>query len=291
MSKVKSYFQKLFHSKPANNDKSSKPVLYTFGLSVWSAVPELAVQELGLEVDKKIINVVEGENFSPEFLKINPKGTLPTLVHNGKAYTSSTDVTRHLVEIASKKITPAHTDLIAKIHEDKYDPNFILLTARNEEELKKAAEGFPTTFVSNRQNALGKYSSSPEGAAFKGFYAEKLESNGGVLKVYKGEAPSADFFTLSTNHWQNVVGYLQNDLPAILPESGFIGGTEPGEDDFHVGAWLARVTWVCGGDKEDEGYKALVKELKGDVHPKIITYWKAWSARPSWKKVYEETLH
>ena len=78
---------------------------------------------------------------------------------------------------------------------------------------------------------------------------------------------------------------------AILPESGFIGGAEPGEDDFHFGAWLARVTWVCGGDKEAEGYKALEKELNGPVPDKVVSYWKAWSARPSWQKVYAETLH
>ena len=84
---------------------------------------------------------------------------------------------------------------------------------------------------------------------------------------------------------------VPSNLPTILPESGFIGGAQPGEDDFHVGAWIARVAWVCGGDKEAEGYKALEKELKGDVPPKVVAYWTAWSVRPSWKKVYEETLH
>jgi hypothetical protein len=76
-----------------------------------------------------------------------------------------------------------------------------------------------------------------------------------------------------------------------LPETGFIGGAEPGEDDFHVGAWLARVTWVCGGNKEADGYKALEKELNVEVPPKIVSYWKAWAVRPSWQKVYAETLH
>ena len=59
----------------------------------------------------------------------NPAGTLPTLKGaDGKLYTSSTDVTKHLVQIANKKVAAGHSDLIAKIHEDKYDPNFILLT-------------------------------------------------------------------------------------------------------------------------------------------------------------------
>lgn len=141
------------------------------------------------------------------------------------------------------------------------------------------------------QNALEKYAASSEGAQFKDFYAEKLQGNGGVLKIYKGETSSADFFTTSSTHWKTVAGYLLNDLPRILPESGFIAGAEPGEDDFHVGAWLARVTWVTGGNKEADGYKALEKELNTAVPPKVVSYWKAWSSRPSWAKVYAETLH
>lgn len=59
----------------------------------------------------------------------NPNGTLPTVVApDGKAYTNTTDATHYLLSIASKKVAPGHSDLIAKIHEDKYDPNFILLT-------------------------------------------------------------------------------------------------------------------------------------------------------------------
>lgn len=46
---------------------------------------------------------------------------------DGKTHTNTTDVTRYLVQTASKKVTPGHPELIAKIHEDKYDPNFILL--------------------------------------------------------------------------------------------------------------------------------------------------------------------
>lgn len=73
----------------------SKPILYTFQMSVWAAVPELALYvsilfptgsynvftmirishrvELGYtdeDVEKKVINLVEGANFSPVFLEI-----------------------------------------------------------------------------------------------------------------------------------------------------------------------------------------------------------------------------
>ncbi|KAI0704880.1 hypothetical protein BC835DRAFT_705273 [Cytidiella melzeri] len=268
------------------------PKLYTFGLSVWSAAPELAAEELGTSVEPIIINVVEGENFSPKFLKLNPAGTLPTLVaDDGKIYTNTTDVVKYLVGSSSKKVTPGNSALIAKIHEDKYDPNFILLTTRNDEEFTKAASGFPAEFVSNRQNALLKYSASSEGAAFKDFYNAKIDGNGSILKIYKGETPNADFFATSTSHWETIADFILKDLNDALPSSGFIGGAEPGEDDFHVGAWLTRVAWVAGATPVPEGINALEKELKAPVPAKVASYWKAWIVRPSFKKVYEKTLH
>lgn len=33
---------------------------------------------------------MQGENFNPEFLKVNPKGTIPALECDGKVYDDST---------------------------------------------------------------------------------------------------------------------------------------------------------------------------------------------------------
>ena len=100
----------------------------------------------------------------------NPNATLPTFVADGKAYTSTADVTRYLVQNAPKKVAPGTPAFIDRIHEDALDPNFILLSTvrthtaypsfnpqlteelyqRNEDELKAAASGFPLVFVQNR---------------------------------------------------------------------------------------------------------------------------------------------
>ncbi|PCH33576.1 hypothetical protein WOLCODRAFT_160179 [Wolfiporia cocos MD-104 SS10] len=289
-----------------NLPQSVEPaILYVFGLSVWSAVPELAVEELEYPPDavqKKIVNLVEGANFTPEFLQIvstapvdvhSPKATLPALQAGGQVFTDTESVTRYLVQNAPKKVTPG-TGFIAKLHEDKYDPNFPLLLTRNEEELKAASLGFPLTFVQNRQNALEKHSKTPQAAPFKQFYDEKITGNGGVLAIYRGEAPEdakTAFFQQSTAHWEAISAFITNELPSLLPESGFLGGASPGEDDFHLAAWLARLAHVNGGTVGRDGYKALEKETKQPLPPKVAAYWAAWSERPSWKKVYVEGLH
>jgi hypothetical protein len=60
----------------------TKPVLYTFPLSVWSAAPQLALAELDVDVDFKIIDLSEGANYDPEFLKLVSMDlvTFPSLI-------------------------------------------------------------------------------------------------------------------------------------------------------------------------------------------------------------------
>ncbi|KAI0082077.1 hypothetical protein K474DRAFT_1655412 [Panus rudis PR-1116 ss-1] len=275
----------------------SKPTLYVFGLSVWAAVPEIAIVELGYApdaIEKKVVNLAEGENFNPEFVKLNPNATLPTLTAEGKAYTTTYDVTRYLVEHAPKKVTPGTKSFIDRIHEDSLDPNFPLLSVRNEEELKAAASGFAFTFVDNRQKALLKYSQTPEAASLKSFYDKKIPANGGVLAIYKGEAPAdakEEFFKLSKKHWEHISDYILKELPSLLPESGFLGGETPGEDDFHLIAWLARIGFLTGAKPEKGGYKAIEKETKAPIPAKVAAYWDAWTERPGWKQTYPESLH
>ncbi|KAI5122581.1 hypothetical protein M0805_004798 [Coniferiporia weirii] len=272
----------------------SKPVLYTFGGSVWSAAPELALQELGYGsdgVETKIINLVNGENFDPSFIKINPKATLPTLAANGKTYTSTVEVISYLIANAPKQPgKPSGTDLVKRIHEDDIDPNFALLLSRNDEEKTARAGGIVLTFLSNRQAALEKHSVTPEGAEFSDFYVDKIAANGGLLAVYADKAhPDAKqkFFETSEQHWANLRTFILETLPGYLPSSGFIGGESPGEDDFHVGAWLARIVATIGGSDTS----ALPNEIKQDVPLKVKTYWKTWSDRDSWKLVYAGGLH
>lgn len=277
----------------------SKPILYTFGPSVWAAVPELALIELEYtqdDVEKKVVNLAEGENFAPAFLKINPQGTLPTLEAGGKAYTSTAEVTSYLVVRASNRVVVAPgTGFIRKIHEKQYDPNFPKLSARHEDELRSKASGFSMMFLQNRQNALEKHSGTFQGANHREFYDAKIAENGRILSIYQAKAPENvkdSFFECSRTHWNTLKAFILEELPDILPESGFLGGDKPGEDDFHLAAWLARIASVAGGgDSSKDGARAIEKELGKPTPEKVVSYWTAWSGRKSWQEVYVNGLH
>ncbi|TRM65815.1 hypothetical protein BD626DRAFT_566468 [Schizophyllum amplum] len=239
---------------------SPKLILYTFGGSVWASdmfnsSPHLAVLELnyGDAVELE----TEGENFKPEFLaKFSPfysnsNGTLPTLETPGKTLADTTEVIEYLIENAPSKVKSGNAAFIKEIHDDKYDPNCKLLLARDDKELSAKANGFPAQFIVGRQRALQAT------AAFR-------TSTWAVPEDVKN-----GFFKQSQSVFENVLTYLYTILPKKLPDSGFLGGEVPGEDDFHLGAWLTRIALTCGAQSADDGLEKIAASFGKPLSPKV----------------------
>uniref|UniRef100_A0A0W0FWC0 Uncharacterized protein n=1 Tax=Moniliophthora roreri TaxID=221103 RepID=A0A0W0FWC0_MONRR len=173
------------------------------------------------------------------------------------------DIIAYLVENASRLVKRG-TYLIDVIHEDKLDPNFALLLSRNDEELKAKGAGLVSELLSGP------------------FYDPKIAADSGLLGIYNGEAADAakeGFFK-----------QLPRPITIRLLRFGFIGGEEPREDDFHLGAWIARIVLTLGVQTSEEAAQAVEKSY-GKPLPEKVAYWRAWVSKPSWKKVYAEGLH
>uniref|UniRef100_A0A1Y9H2K8 glutathione transferase n=1 Tax=Anopheles dirus TaxID=7168 RepID=A0A1Y9H2K8_9DIPT len=74
-----------------------KPVLYTIHLSPPCRAVELTARALGLEFEHKIVNLVAKEQLKPEFMKLNPKHTVPVLDDDGTIITESHAIMIYLV--------------------------------------------------------------------------------------------------------------------------------------------------------------------------------------------------
>ncbi|KAJ7659565.1 hypothetical protein DFH06DRAFT_1269111 [Mycena polygramma] len=268
--------------------------LYTFGPSVWSAAAELALTELGYtegDVAIQSVNLLEGENYSPWFLKLNPNGTIPTLEADSKVYTSTAEVIAALAKGAPTKVKSG-SSFIETIHDAKYDPNFALLLARNDAELA-AKSGFAGPLKSQLQAALDKYSQEAGAEEFAAFYEAKKSQNS-RLAIFSGKASEEDkisYFSKSAAHFVSIKTAVFEVVHGALPESGFLGGAAPGEDDFHLGAWLARIASSIGAKGADDAAEAMSAAYGETIPAKVGAYWGAWTARTSWKKVYAGGLH
>ena len=71
--------------------------LYNRGTSTCSQKVRISLAEKNLDyVDRQVNNMVN-ENLSPEYLKLNPNGVVPTLVHDGNVILETADSLRPLL--------------------------------------------------------------------------------------------------------------------------------------------------------------------------------------------------
>ncbi|WDI30664.1 glutathione S-transferase family protein [Hyphococcus flavus] len=88
----------------------AKPVLYHMpqtrgGTTMWMN------EELGGVCDVKLINMKAGEQKQPDFLKINPMGKIPALVHGGVAVTEAAAICAYLADaFPQANLAPAAND-------------------------------------------------------------------------------------------------------------------------------------------------------------------------------------
>ncbi|CAD0200541.1 unnamed protein product [Chrysodeixis includens] len=88
----------------------------SLGSSTCTAV-QLVAAALDLELNLIDLNLKEGEQLKPEFVKINPQHTVPTIVDDGFALWESRAITRYLVNKYGKESTlyPADVKLRALV--------------------------------------------------------------------------------------------------------------------------------------------------------------------------------
>ncbi|KAI0322631.1 hypothetical protein OF83DRAFT_1167332 [Amylostereum chailletii] len=201
-----------------------KAVIYLDRHSPWSIAARIALDEKGYgddEVDVKYVDLAKGENFSPTFLRLNPKGTVPTLIvpfentlasdteSRYKAVTDTESVvalldrsrsafsrTRTTSGAPAISLSPATIALsaVAKnittlLHSGPASPELLFfMNARNSAELEKVT-GTVLPFLKGRKEALERYLSQNETSPVRvsektsQFWREKKQSTEGLLAI------------------------------------------------------------------------------------------------------------
>jgi glutathione S-transferase len=72
--------------------------LYDYGNSVCCQKVRITLREKGLEWDAIKVDLFASEQYDPKYLKLNPKGVVPTLVHDGVPVIESTLICEYLDE-------------------------------------------------------------------------------------------------------------------------------------------------------------------------------------------------
>jgi glutathione S-transferase len=86
--------------------------LYHHGSSVCAAKVRIVLAEKSLPWDGVYVDILRGDQFAPDYVKLNPKAVVPTLVHDGKVILESTVIAEYLDEafpdVPLKPADPVH---------------------------------------------------------------------------------------------------------------------------------------------------------------------------------------
>jgi len=80
----------------------AKITLY-YGPGACSMASHIALEELGLKYEAIKLNLAEGDQRKPEYLKLNPRGAVPTLVVDGEPMTENVGILTYLAGGMPKK--------------------------------------------------------------------------------------------------------------------------------------------------------------------------------------------
>ena len=74
-----------------------------------ASVTELVLAELGVPCERVPMDIQKGDTKKPDFLKVNPNGKVPVIVHDGTVIFESAAITMYLGEMfgVEKKLYPA----------------------------------------------------------------------------------------------------------------------------------------------------------------------------------------
>jgi len=281
----------------------SKLTLYTSTASQWAQVGHLGLEEKGYkegEYNIKQVDLFTGENFSPEYLNINPNGTVPSLEYPSqtRALVDSREVLEHLDSTRSGESIPTlapsdpktaavMAELIELVHGDDVSTNIPLLQCRDLDEYNDKKGGFAAKFLQNRQHALEALLAEYPNSSF---YAARAKSNGVLNNIYQAK-PGAELeaFFKSTHEdtRRYAVGFDRLERTLVLPYAA--GGTIT-LADLHIVPWMSHAQMAVGStdindlDTLEKHFQKTAPDFK--IGPKMRSWWKTMGERESFQKIY-----
>ena len=123
--------------------------LYHHGSSVCAAKVRLVLEEKNVNYEKHYLDILKGDQFDPDYLKINPKGVVPTLIHDDKVIFESSVINEYLDSVISNSVKLIPEDPIVRA-------NMLYWTKWVDEELHPACGTI--TFMSSHRYTIKKMS-------------------------------------------------------------------------------------------------------------------------------------
>ena len=128
--------------------------LYHAGLTACSKKVRLCLREKGLDYVSHYVDLGNFDQHDPDYLKLNPNGLVPTLVHDGAAIIESTVINEYLDDVFPKMplrpkdpVERARTRIWGKLADEALGPNMVVAFS-GPSNIGKAARGLEAADIS-----------------------------------------------------------------------------------------------------------------------------------------------
>jgi glutathione S-transferase len=215
----------------------------------------LCLEEKGLAYESHPVDLAKGEHHSPEYLKINPNGVIPTLVHDGRPLYESGTICEYLDEVFPEPpLRP----------EDAYGR----ATMRNW--IRYADERIGNLIVFNWRHHYQKMASQWSDAEL----AERLK------KIPSKERQEA---------WRRVARQPYTEEERAAARAKLVEMLDRMEETLHAAAWLAGARYSIADIAQVPFVKRIEEEIAPDEvtqgrHPRVAAWWREIQARPAFAR-------
>ncbi|KAL6889164.1 hypothetical protein GGI43DRAFT_416602 [Trichoderma evansii] len=278
---------------------AEKFTIYTSVESQWVGVMHLALAEKGLkkdiDYDVNDISLSNGDNFAPEYITINPNGTVPSLTAPSlpKPLTESADILRWIDARGTKSLAPEDAarskEILDLIHSPSMSTNLILFQARDADEMAYKKASAWNAFLEGRQTRLDK---ELVAQPTHPFYISKTAENLSVTSLYRADVGSTheDFYKMTEEMYRTLAAGLNKfDSLIALP---YAAGSRVSEADYNTVPWFAHAMMGADtpvADVQDFGpLERLIQKTVPDfkIGSNIKEWWSNIAKTEAFKEVF-----
>jgi len=187
-----------------------------------ASITEAVLAELGTPHDRIDLNLSAGDTRKPDYLKINPNGRVPAIVHDGTAIWESSAITMYLGEVfgVDAKLYPAPGPQRGEAMKWIAWANVTLAepAGRLFQSLPPEKQGDPATIADEKVTSEHKSKIAMERA--KGDLADCLKI---LDKGLEGRSFLLGEYSLVDTHLQGIVGWIGSMAIDLTPYSNVLG--------------------------------------------------------------------
>jgi glutathione S-transferase len=198
-------------------------IFYSAPMST-ASITEAVLAELGIDCDRVNLDLSAGDTKKPEYLKINPNGKVPAIVHDGTAIWESSAITMYLGDLfgVGVKLYPAPGSQRGEAMKWIAWSNVVLAEAAGRlfASLPPEKQGDPATNVAEK--ATAEQTSEIAMSTAKSDLADCLR----ILEIgLEGRSFLIGEYSLADTHLQGIVGWvgmLDFDLTPFVNINGWL---------------------------------------------------------------------